>query len=159
MTTSRELIEHAKASVTAIPRRPRSQQAVVTCQDARIDPVRIFGAAPGDMNVIRNAGGLVTPDVVNGLLVSQYRLGTTRIDLVMHTDCGMLGFDSEALAEEVRAATGQRLRTDLAGFDDLHAELLRGVATLRGNPALLHRDEVRGFVYHIEDGRLEVVAE
>ena len=47
--------------------RPRLGLAVVTCMDARIDPVALFGLTPGDAHVLRNAGGVVTDDVVRSL--------------------------------------------------------------------------------------------
>ncbi len=45
--------------------RPRLGVAVVTCMDPRVDPVRTLGMRPGDAHVLRNAGGLVTDDVVD----------------------------------------------------------------------------------------------
>lgn len=39
------------------PRRPHT--AVVACSDAGVDPERLFDAAPGELFVIRNLGGLV----------------------------------------------------------------------------------------------------
>jgi carbonic anhydrase len=39
--------------------------------DARINGFRIFGFAPGDRHILRNAGGLVTDDVLRSLVISQ----------------------------------------------------------------------------------------
>jgi len=39
------------------PRRPHT--AVVACSDAGVDPERLFDAAPGELFVVRNLGGLV----------------------------------------------------------------------------------------------------
>jgi carbonic anhydrase len=67
--------------------RPRRRIAVVTCMDARIDPLRILGLEPGDAHVIRNAGGAVTEDVVDSVAVSQRLLGTRSVIVLHHTDC------------------------------------------------------------------------
>ena len=74
------------------PALPRSRAAVVACMDARIETGRLLGLSEGDAHVIRNAGGVVTDDVLRSLLISQRMLGTEEIILVQHTDCGMLTF-------------------------------------------------------------------
>lgn len=57
--------------------------------DARLDIYRILGLNEGDAHVIRNAGGVVTDDAVRSLAISQRLLGTRKIFLIHHTDCGM----------------------------------------------------------------------
>jgi carbonic anhydrase len=37
------------------------QTMVVACSDSRVDPQTVFGAAPGEMFVLRNVAGLVPP--------------------------------------------------------------------------------------------------
>lgn len=46
------------------PRRPHT--AVVACSDAGVDPERLFDAAPGELFVIRNLGGLVPEYAADG---------------------------------------------------------------------------------------------
>ena len=74
-----------------LPASPATQVAVVACMDSRLDVFRLLGLGPGDAHIIRNAGGVVTDDVVRSLLISQRLLGTREIALVHHTGCGMLG--------------------------------------------------------------------
>jgi carbonic anhydrase len=137
---------------------PRRHQAVVTCMDARLDPLRILNAAVGDLHVIRNAGGLVTTDVERSLVLSQRRLETRRIDVIMHTSCGTFGFDETALAAEIRAAGGE---TDgrFGSFDDLEREVHRGVARLRANTALADRSQIRGYVYDLTRSALRLIVD
>ncbi len=45
--------------------------------DARIDPQRVLGFELGDAHVLRNAGAVVTDDVLRSLVLSQ-RLPFTR---------------------------------------------------------------------------------
>src|SRR5205807_7790920 len=71
---------------------PSLHIAVVACMDARLDPVQLLGLRPGEAHVIRNAGGVVTDDVVRSLAVSQRKLGTTEVMLLHHTRCGMATF-------------------------------------------------------------------
>lgn len=36
----------------------------ITCMDARLLPGRVFGLAEGDAHILRNAGGVVTDDMI-----------------------------------------------------------------------------------------------
>ena len=51
------------------PIQPDKRVAVVACMDARLDVEDMLGLQTGDSHIIRNAGGVVTDDViVNGTL-------------------------------------------------------------------------------------------
>ena len=133
---------------------PRTALAVVTCMDARIDVHRILGLAEGEAHVIRNAGGVVTDDVVRSLTISQRLLGTSEVMLVMHSKCGMLGLVDEELGASVQADSGISPPWAFEGFPDLGHALLEGLAKLRASPFLPHRDGIRGFTYDVETGLL-----
>lgn len=137
---------------------PAENLAVVTCMDARIDIYRILGLSPGDAHVIRNAGGVITDDVIRSLAVSQSALRTEEILVVQHTGCGMLGATDEELAERVQALTGARPDFGFLTFDDLHASLRESVDRLRECPYLPHRDRIHGLIYDVGTGRLRQVA-
>jgi carbonic anhydrase len=157
MTSSADLIRQAKGGLQPIARQPSGRLAVVTCMDVRIDPLAALGLADGEAHVIRNAGAVVTPDVIRSVAVSQRRLDTVAVDLMMHTDCGMLGLDEEALRREITAASGRPVGVAFHAFDDLHAELRRGVETLRHSPVLATRSKVRGLIYDVTTQRATVV--
>ncbi len=113
MTASEELVRRAKNSVFGSSPRPKKRLAVVTCMDGRIDPLRILAMSLGDIHVIRNAGGIVTEDVLRSLLVSQRMLGTREVLIFMHTDCGLYGLDerAEKAAVEAETASASRLNS------------------------------------------------
>ena len=69
--------------------------------DARLNPYGILGLTEGDAHVIRNAGGVVSDDAIRSLAISQNLLGTEEIILIHHTDCGMLTFTDDELAEKL----------------------------------------------------------
>jgi carbonic anhydrase len=125
--------------------------------DARVDPLPVLSLEPGDVHVIRNAGGIVTEDVVRSLMISQRMLGTRSIDLMMHTDCGMHGLDEEALRRRVVEESGHTMNLALHAFADLEAELRRGVELLRTTPLLADRSRVRGLIFDVEHQRASVV--
>lgn len=140
-----------------IPARPSTGVAVVACMDARIDVYSLFGLAPGDAHVIRNAGGLVTDDTVRSLTISQRCLATTGILVVHHTRCGMEGLDDEGLAADIERETGRRPAWTAGGFADAYEDVRRSVEILRGCPFLPSRDLILGFVFDVDSGRLDEV--
>lgn len=137
---------------------PAREIAVVTCMDARLDPAALLGLEEGDAHVIRNAGGIVTEDVLRSLSLSQCVLGTREVMVIQHTLCGLLASSDEILADAIERAAGVRPSFALESFEDLEAEVRGSVARLRESPLLPHRDAIRGFVYEVETGRLREVA-
>jgi carbonic anhydrase len=140
-----------------LPAPPARQVAVVTCMDARIDVYRVLGLRPGEAHVIRNGGGLVTPDVLRSLVISQRKLGTREIALIHHSECGLIGFDDDEFKAGIRAETGVEPPWESGSISDLDADVCRAVADVRTNPMLPHRDAVRGFVYDVAKGVLREV--
>ena len=137
--------------------RPVTGVAVVCCMDARIDVFALLGLGQGDAHVIRNAGGIVTDDVIRSLLISQRMLGTTAIMLIHHTECGMLSFTDDSLKAQIEAETGLRPPFALEAFPDLDADVRQSIARVKASPYLPHRDVVRGFVYEVASGQLRPV--
>ena len=122
--------------------------------DSRLDLFGAFGLAIGDAHLLRNAGGLLTDDMLRSLAISQRNLGTREIAIVHHTNCGMDRFDDAAFRSGLASETGERPRWDVPGFDDVHEQAKRSLATARACTWLPHRDSVRAFVFDVETGLL-----
>jgi carbonic anhydrase len=153
--SSNDLLREARASLNEPPKRPVRSLAVVTCMDARVDPWRILRAVPGDIHVIRNAGGLVTDDVIRSLVVSQVLLGTNKVTVLMHTDCGLEGADEASIVAALRNATGAGVDEALGSFERVHDELIRGVQVLRDSP--LVQGTISGAIYDVGTGALRTI--
>jgi hypothetical protein len=65
--------------------------------NARLDVEDLLGLQTGDAHIIRNAGGVVTEDVIRGLVISHHLLDTNEIVLIHRTRCGMLAFTDDLL--------------------------------------------------------------
>ena len=157
---SEALVQQTKVAVgTMAGREPRRHIAMITCMDARLDPLTFREFALGDIHVIRNAGGLVTADAIRSLVISQRRLATTEVMVVMHTDCGMLNLDEQALLDEIHGDAGSVPQFGLGSFPALEDAVRRGVAAVAANPWLPHRDRVRGFVWNVSSLRLHPVSD
>ena len=140
-----------------LPMPPGKHTAVVACMDARLNPYGVLGLSEGDSHVIRNAGGVVTDDVIRSLAISQRLLGTNEIVLIHHTDCGMLTFRDDDVKAQIEADTGIRPPFALEAFPDPDADVRQTIARIKASPFIPQRDAVRGFVYEVETGRLREV--
>jgi len=139
----------AAVGAAGLPAAPGLQTVLVTCMDTRIDPAVVFGLKPGDVHVLRNAGGVVTEDVVRSIVVSQRKLGTREVVLVRHTGCGMATITDESFAGELQAATGQRPPWPVHAFADAAAGVRADAARLRADPFVLPDTPVHGYVLDI----------
>jgi carbonic anhydrase len=143
-----------------LPMPPGRRVAILTCMDARLHPEKFLGLEVGDAHIIRNAGGLVTDDVIRSLIVSMELLGTTEIIVIEHTRCGLHGAD-EAVLRERAAATADVAADDVpvvfGAFEDLESNLREQVAILREHQ-LIRRVPVHGLVFDVATGRLHEVA-
>lgn len=156
--TSRELLREAQTVLTSsVPREPRRRLAVVSCMDARVDPWRILRAAPGDMHTLRNAGGIVTYDVVRSLVLGQHTFGVRNIVVLMHTDCGLLGLDDARTNQELTERLSHPADIRFGGFSDLSEELHAGVERLRQEPLLAEIANVAGQIYDVESGQVRSI--
>ncbi|WP_225822423.1 beta-class carbonic anhydrase [Streptomyces naphthomycinicus] len=136
--------------------RPVLHVAVVACMDARLDLHKALGLHLGDCHTIRNAGGVVTDDVIRSLTISQRKLGTRSVVLIHHTGCGL-----ESLTEEFRSElemeVGQRPAWAVESFRDVDQDVRQSMQRVRTSPFLLHTDDVRGFVFDVRTGLLREV--
>jgi len=140
-----------------LPILPALRLAVVTCMDARIDPYTMFGLAPGDAHLLRNAGGLVSEDVLRSLAVSQRVVGTREVMVIHHTDCGMFKVGDDEFREALEAEIGIAPPWAVEVAPDVDEQVRRSVAAIARSPFIPHREVVRGFVFQVEDGVLREV--
>lgn len=142
----------------ARPLRPKLRLAVVTCMDSRLDLFGALGLEIGDAHLIRNAGGMVTDDVLRSLALSQRSMGTREIVIIHHTECGMAGFDDDEFRASLEAETGARPTWAVHGFTDVREQMRESVALVRACPWLTHRDDVRGFVFDTATAAIEEIS-
>lgn len=161
-TTIDELLDNNRAYADALVQvhldvNPRRRLAIVTCMDSRLDVFAALGLADGDAHVLRNAGGVITDDVIRSLAVSQRRLGTREIMLVHHTDCGMERITDDGFRAELQAATGTAPAFAIESFSDVEADVRQSILRVRRSEFIPHRELVRGFVYDVDTHRLREV--
>jgi carbonic anhydrase len=141
-----------------VPVEPARKIAILTCMDSRINVSALLGLENGDAHVIRNAGGVVTDDVIRSLVISQRLLGTREIMLIHHTDCGLLTITDDEFRRQVYEETGVRPPFAMEAFDDLDANVRQSIARIETSPFVTDKGSIRGFVYDVETGNLREVS-
>jgi carbonic anhydrase len=162
MSSTDELLANAERYAEAfdqggLPMPPAKRVAVLACMDARLNPYGLLGLNEGDAHVIRNAGGVVTDDEIRSLAISQRLLGTEEIILIHHTDCGMLTFTDDDFRKQIHEDTGIKPEWAVETFDNLEGDVRQSIARIKASPFIPKKDQVRGFVYDVETGRLAEV--
>jgi len=136
---------------------PARALAIVTCMDSRLNVFDALGLEEGDAHVLRNAGGVITDDMIRSLAISQRLLGTREIMLIHHTDCGMQRLTDDGFRAELQADTGEAPSFAIESFTDLDAAVRQSILRVQRSVFLPHRDSVRGFVYDVDTHRLREV--
>ena len=140
-----------------LPMPPSKHLAVVACMDARLNVYDMLGLGEGEAHVIRNAGGVVTDDVVRSLAISQRLLGTREIMLIHHSDCGMLTFTDDEFLAGIQQDTGIKPTWRAESFTDPADDVRQSITRIQASPFVSHEDSVRGFVFDVGTGRLREV--
>lgn len=142
------------------PAPPAKKLAVVACMDARLIIPEMLGIHFGDIHTIRNAGGIVTEDVVRSLLISHYLLGTQEFMIINHTECGMLSFKDDDLRTRLEKETGAAALVPNVFYahNDLEQNVRRQIHVLKSHPWTPKNVPVRGFIFDVKTGRLREVA-
>ena len=157
-----ELLANNREFARSLPERhldvaPSRRLAIVTCMDSRLDVFAALGLGDGEAHVLRNAGGVITDDVIRSLAVSQRRLGTREVMLIHHTDCGMAKLTDDGFRKELEQATGVAPAFAIESFTDVDANVRQSVLRVRRSAFLPHRDAVRGFVYDVDSHSLREI--
>lgn len=142
---------------SGLPMPPSRKVVLVACMDARLDVYRALGLDLGQAHVIRNAGGVVSEDVIRSLVISQRLLGTEAILLIHHTDCGMLTFRDDPLKADIESDIGIRPAFAFDAFADPNADVRQSLRRIQASPFINHKERIRGFVYDVNTGCLNEV--
>jgi carbonic anhydrase len=136
---------------------PSRRLAIVTCMDSRIDVFAALGLGGGEAHILRNAGGVITDDVIRSLAISQRKLGTREVMLIHHDDCGMQKLTDDGFRADLQAATGVAPAFAIESFTDVDADVRQSILRVRRSNFIPHRELVRGFVYAVDSHRLREI--
>jgi carbonic anhydrase len=161
VTAIEELLRRNKTAAVSHPGfmgpTPSLGVAVVMCMDARVDAHAAFRLRPGEAHLLRNAGGVVTDDVIRSLAISQHALGTREIMVIHHTDCGLARLEEDSFRTHLATFAGYRPTWSVQAFKDPHDSVRESLRRIRDSRFLAEREAVRGFIFDVESGLLEEV--
>jgi len=150
---------------------PAAQVLIVACLDHRVDPAIVLGLRLGEAPVIRNAGGRVTPAVVDDLAFLAFLAGELsgsqdardtlfEVAVVHHTQCGTGFLADAAFRHRAAEATGlSEAALQASAVTDPHVTVAADVERLLASPLLSPKVSVSGHVYDIATGRVTTVAD
>ncbi|HXS33099.1 MAG TPA: carbonic anhydrase, partial [Solirubrobacterales bacterium] len=132
MSVIDELITNNDGFAASLPEKhldvhPSRRLAIVTCMDSRLDVFAALGLGDGEAHVLRNAGGVITDDVIRSLAVSQRRLGTREVMLIHHTDCGMQRLTDDGFRKELQDASGVAPAFAIESFTDVDGNVRQSI--------------------------------
>jgi carbonic anhydrase len=125
--------------------------------DCRIDLEAALGIQVGEAHVLRNAGGVVSDDVIRSLAISQHKLGTREVLIVHHTRCGMQTITDDGFRAELQQETGMAPAFAIEAFTDLDEDVRQSVRRVRRSEFIPHRGRVRGYVLDVDTQELREV--
>jgi len=137
---------------------PSRKLVIVTCMDSRLDLFELLGLGDGEAHMLRNAGGVITDDVIRSIAISQRKLGTEAVMLIHHTNCGMQMITDDGFRAELQEATGVAPAFAIESFTDAEADVRQSILRVRNSEFIPFRDQVRGFIYDVDTGALAEVA-
>lgn len=149
--------QYVRAHDAGVPGKPTRHVAVVACMDSRMNVPALLGLGDGEAHLLRNAGGVITDDMVRSLTISQRLLGTREIMLIHHTDCGMKKTTEDEFKAAVEADTGIRPPWAVETFADAEQDVRQSIGRLKSSPFIPHKDAIRGFVFDVATGKLNEV--
>lgn len=139
---------------------PSPKIAIVTCADPRLSGiVRLLGLADADVDMIRNVGTVIDDDSIRSLVISTRVLGTREIMIINHDDCGMLRFTDDELEDRLRNETGVSpiAPAKFYSFTDTERNTREQMQKARSHPWIAADVAVRGFIFHLDTGRVSEV--
>ncbi len=151
---AKEFGDRGKLGIT-----PARKIAILTCMDARIEPMRLAGLGTGDAHIVRNAGGRASDDAIRSLIISNRLVGTDEWLVIHHTGCGIENLSQEKMAEKAGVhGTSEADFMNWLTIKDRMQSVRDDVKRLREHPLTPPEVTVTGFIYDIETGLLTEVS-
>ena len=142
-----------------LPLPPAKRLAVLTCMDARLEPLKFLGLELGDAHVIRNAGGRASDDAIRSLVISNMFLGTNEWMVIHHSDCGMETFTQEEmgklLKEKFNTVEGEFI--NWLSISDRIESVKNDVLHIREHPLVSDDIKLSGYLFDTKTGELTEV--
>ena len=138
---------------------------VIACSDSRVIPEAIFSAGIGELFVIRVAGNVMDDHQLGSIEYAASHLGCRLVLVLGHTHCGAVdaainhkpeGY-IKFITDEISLAIGR----EKDPYTACCLNVRRSVAVIEKSLGIRREEanglQVVGAVYHLEDGRVEIL--
>ena len=138
---------------------PEKRLAVLTCMDARLEPLKFLGLELGDAHIIRNAGGRASDDAIRSLVVSNTLLGTNEFLVIHHTECGMERFTQEEMGRMLKEKldTSEGEFVNWLSISDRIQSVKHDVLHIKNHPLVSDDIKISGHLFNTKTGELSEV--
>jgi carbonic anhydrase len=135
---------------------PERKLVILTCMDARIDLEQKLGLKPGEAHVLRNAGSIVTDDVIRSILLSIHALGTNQVMVINHTDCGVKTLNDRQFRDTLikQFGTDTVAPAQFYGFNNLSSNVKEQVQKIKSHPWIPKDTIIEGFIADVKTGKI-----
>lgn len=140
---------------------------IISCADSRVPPEIVFDRGLGDLFVIRNAGNLVSSNVIGSVEYAVFCLGVKLVAIIGHDNCGAIkatidNFDKSVFIKDI--IENIKPATNKAG-NNFYDSVINNVK-IQGNklktagniiPAAIEKQEVEivGGHYCLKTGKID----
>ena len=142
---------------------PKFPILFLTCMDPRVDIYRIFQLNPGDVFVLKNAGNILTIDMLRSILIAVHEYNIKYIIILGHLDCGNTKINLTELKEKLypksRGLIFQKgnnpyseLRNFFEPFEDVLKNINEQVETMRDFKGFPSDVKIIGWLYDVHTG-------
>ena len=142
---------------------PKYPVLFLTSMDPRIDINSIFQLNRGDVFVLRNAGNILTIDMLRSILIATHEYSIKYIIILGHLDCEMTKMDLLKLREKLNLKSREliirngnnpysELRNFFKPFKDVLQNINEQVESLRDYKGFPSDVKIRGWLYDVHTG-------
>ncbi|MCT4613707.1 MAG: carbonic anhydrase [Marinifilaceae bacterium] len=141
----------------SIDKYSKTRIAILTCMDARLDPLKICGLELGNAYIIRNAGARLTEDAIRSFLLSYKLLDTKEWYIIQHTDCGLTRMNNKEIDDLFELKEDDN-KLNWMSFTNHKRTLIDDLEQLRNYPLVPIQIPIHAMIFDSKTGDLELVA-
>jgi len=120
---------------------------LLTCMDARLNPLEMTGFKDAEAFVIRNAGGRATQEAIDSMLITEKFFNSNEWWIIHHTDCLMGQMPDDKVSQ-----LPETIKNNL--FLDLEQSVIEDIEKIKSHRLVSEDIIVKGFIYDLEKSEL-----
>ena len=120
---------------------------LLTCMDARLNPLEMSGFKDAEAFVIRNAGGRATQEAIDSMLITEKFFNSNEWWIIHHTDCLMGQMPDDKVSQ-----LPETIKNNI--FLDLEQSVIEDIEKIKSHRLVSEDIILKGFIYDLEKSEL-----